>query len=63
MDAEHTPPEPPKEHHMWCNFQTMPVEGCAQCAKLWPAYPYTDATDPEALLFKHFPDILTRKGT
>lgn len=55
---------PPASHHIWCNFQERPTRSCAQCKKLWSAYPYPQGQeDPEALLFEHFPNILKRDGT
>ena len=47
------------EHHFWCNFFGMPVEGCKQCERLYREYPY-EPGEEMGLYKEHFPNAVVR---
>lgn len=49
----------PKQHHIWCNYWSRPVETCKQCKGLYKNYPMGDLT-PDELRLKHFPNVTKR---
>lgn len=55
----------PAVHHIWCNGQQGPVEGCWWCDPdgtgtkgLWAKYPYSDAKTAHELAARFFPDAV-----
>lgn len=58
----------PIEHHIWCNGQRGPVQGCRWCDPdgdgkrgLWAKYPYDPETlNQKELVKKHFPNVIVR---
>ena len=57
-----TKEEKVKEHHIWCNFWTGPVETCEMCKRFNKSYPM-DGLTPDELIKKHFPNVVVREGT
>ena len=43
-----------KEHHIWCNNYTKPIDGCKMCKELNEKYPLKDK---ENHYKKYFPDV------
>lgn len=52
----------PKQHHIWCNYWTRPIETCKMCKGLYEKYPM-DNKSPDELIKEHFPNVIVREGT
>ena len=48
----------PKNHHPWCNWFTLPPEGCKMCEGLYRKYPMSPTDTADDLLERHFPDAV-----
>ena len=48
----------PKEHHVWCNLWTIPIEECHPCRILWKKDPYKPGEEAN-LLTMYFPQRRT----
>lgn len=49
----------PKPHHIWCSYQSGPVEECKLCQRLYKEYPM-DGLTPDELQEKYFPNVIKR---
>lgn len=52
----------PTSHHPFCNYWNKPIEECKGCKDFYEKYPWNDGDDVDAMVKKHFPNVVFREN-